>query len=210
MRQLLKRGPTAAETATSGASPAKHWQRVPKINLVSPQRGAPVGLLAKGIAVLLVVEIIVLAVVYRDLGAKRATVDEEGPRAAAVESQLSTKEQELEDLYTRRDEIVEGHQSLERAAEAVKSGQVEWGASLAALLGEEAPGVRFESVTAVPETGEVNVVGILEDENSLVMLDAHIEAVSDILEWKSSNVAQTDASLEFTATFGVRNASVGQ
>ena len=42
------------------------------------------------------------------------------------------------------------------------------------------------------------------------MLDAHIGAVSDILEWKSSNVEQTDASLEFAATFGVRNASVAQ
>ena len=150
MRQLLKRAPTGAETPASGASLAKHWQRVPKINLVSPQRVALAGLLAKGIAVLLVVEIIVLGVVYLDLTAKRARVDEEGPRAAAVESQLSSKEQELEDLYIRRDEIVEGRQSLERAAEAVKSGQVEWRASLAALLGEEPPGIRFEAVTGVP------------------------------------------------------------
>ena len=183
------------------------WRQVPKIDLLrsAGDRGGRISRsLRVGLFVVLVIEVLLAGIAYRNLSAVQEDMDGAQDELNAVARQSEAVAATVENLHRRIDEqkLALGEERQEKTE--LTSGRVDWGASLMALFGAEVAPVAFNSVVVRPAAGEVDVTGVALDISAIVAFQSEIKDASLLLDLQSMRWAEGDSSLDLFATFKIR------
>ena len=191
---------------TSGATAdGQYWRQVPKVNILSREHSRSTN--SQFIRALLVV--VLLAAIFvvwnqnRNIEAAEENIEIGQSELKSVQRQLSAAESEVEPVKAQIQDLKNQRKGAGEEYQLVTTGLIDWHDALGALLGIQAAGVVFDSVSTLPG-GEVTLEGQAQDSSIISQLPAQFIAVSDILDfqgiqWDLSRVPPT-----FIASFKVR------
>ena len=184
----------------------RHWQRVPRINLLSPPRQFSARIIL--LRVLLVLAILLtgflLQAWYLDKQDHNDAIERAGVEIASVQQDLDVGQQALAGLETQVSELRQARDQAEARLEQATVGRVDWGNALGALyLAQAQEGVSFTSVSGATG-GQVTVVGTFADLVAKAAFDQQIERASQLLELLSIRVESLEGLRLFTATFQIK------
>ena len=205
MRQILERvGRT--NRMTSGAEvDGQYWRQVPKVNILS--RESPPSSKSQFTRILLI--ILLLAAVFaiyiqnRVIGAAEENIESGQSQLRSVQRQLSAAESEVDPVKAQIQSLKNQRKAAGDEFQLVTTGLIDWHEALGALLGIQAAGVTFSSVSTSPG-GEVILEGQATDSGAISQLPAEFNAVSDILDFKGIQWDTGFIPPTFVATFKVR------
>ena len=191
---------------TSGAVADGHyWRQVPKVNILSlePSAGSNSLFIRALLIILLAAAIFAIWSQNRKIEAAEGNIGKGQSQLQAVQRQLSAAKAEVEPINTEIQSLKNQRKTADEEFQLVTTGLIDWRQALGALLGIQAVGVTFDSVTTLPG-GEVTLAGQAKDPDVISQLPAEFNGVSDILEfqgiqWNTSRVPPT-----FIASFKVR------
>lgn len=192
--------------AARGGPQGGDWRRVPKINLLPGRRaGLTKSHLIGALVAVLVIAAVFLFNTYMGLSSAQDQTERNRQALQAATKKLSVIEEELQNLITKKADLEQKRKADEQAILAATSEQIDWGASLSALLSTQGPGVRFEAITTKPDSRAVEVAGVATDVNAMVVFQSYVANVSDLLDLQSLRWQEGDSSLNFVASFMARH-----
>ena len=191
---------------TSGAKvDGKYWRLVPKVNILSREssRSSKSQFIRILLIVLLLAAIFAVFTQNRLIGALEENIDNGRNQLQEVKRQLSAAKSEVEPVIEEIQRLNAQRQNAAEEYDLVTDDLIDWHKAVGALLGIQAAGVVFSSVSTSPE-GEVILEGAAADSGAISQLPAEFNAVSDILDfqgiqWDTKGVPPT-----FIASFQVR------
>lgn len=191
---------------TSGTTAdGQYWRQVPKVNFLSRQASRSSN--SQVIRVLLI--ILLLAAVFaiftqnREIGTAEENIESGQSQLKSVQRQLSAAESEVDPVKVQIISLRNQRKGAGEDFQRVTASLIDWHEALGALLGIQATGVIFSSVSTSPG-GEVILEGQAAGSGTISQLPAEFNGVSDILDfqgiqWDTGFVPPT-----FIASFKVR------
>ena len=179
----------------------RHWQKVPKVNVLPGRRQAP----PKDIVLRALLAMVVLVGLYLVWSQwdTRGDIDdriaEKTSEFQQLQRNLARQRQGLEGLHVQINELVQQQEAID----LVTAGSIDWYASVTSLFGAEASGVRFESVTA-DKDGRVLLGGLATEPGSKSSLPTQFNRISSILDFQGIEWTEDSEPTTFSATFQVR------
>ena len=214
MTQFLKRYFSSRGNSAGFGLQDDEWRRgrgLPKINLLQQSRIRPASrLTVAGLLVVLVLEAIFLAIVYGDLTTARDDVDIQRQVLAGLQQREDQLAEKVQTLYQTIDQLQPTEQErnvVEDSYRELTEGRVAWGAYMSALFGTVVSGVRFETVSTEPTGGNAEVFGTATNAAVMRSFQSEIVKASDILELNSLRWEEEEASLDFSASFTLKETS---
>lgn len=191
----------------SAVARTEPWRQVPKINLLrsaGERRGRISRSLRVGLFAVLLIEVLLAGIAYRNLSAVREDMRDARDILNAVGRQTEAISATVQNLHRRIDErkLALGEERQEKTE--LSSSRVDWGASLMALFGAEVAPVAFNSVVVRPAAGEVDVTGVAQNISAIVAFQSEIKDASLLLDLQSMRWEESDSSLDLFATFKIR------
>ena len=205
MRQILEKVGRTNRMTSGATADGQYWRQVPKVNILSRDNSQSSN--SQFIRILLF--ILLLAAVFaiftqnRVIGAAEENIENGQSEFQFVERQLSSAESEVDPIKAQIQSLKNQRKSAGAEFRLVTADLIDWHEALGALLGIQAAGVIFSSVST-SAGGEVILEGRAADSGTISQLPAEFNAVSDILDfqgiqWDTGFVPPT-----FTASFKVR------
>lgn len=191
---------------TSGAKvDGKYWRLVPKVNILSREisRSSKSQFIRILLIVLLLAAIFAVFSQNRLIGALEENIDNGRNQLQEVKKQLSAAKSEVEPVIEEIQRLNARRQNAAEEYDLVTDGLIDWHKAVGALLGIQAAGVVFSSVSTSPE-GEVILEGAAADSGAISQLPAEFNAVSDILDFQGIQWDTNVVPPTFIASFQVR------
>ncbi len=205
MRRLLEKAGIANGKTSGAMADGMYWRQVPRVNILSlePSHGANSLLIRGLLIILLAAAIFAIWAENRKIEAVEGNMGEGQNQLQAIQRQLSEAELEVEPIKAEIQGLRNQRKTAGEEYQLVTTGLINWRQAIEALLGIQAAGVTFDSVTTLPG-GEVTLAGKAQDSDVISQLPAEFNGVSGILDfqgiqWDTSRVPPT-----FIASFKVR------
>ena len=202
-----RQGSPSPDHGQPAAARIEPWRQVPKINLLRSaegRRGRISKSLRVGLFAVLVVEVLLAGIAYRNLSAVQEDMRGAQDELSAVGRQSEAVAATVQNLHRRIDErkLALGEERQEKSE--LTSSRVDWGASLMTLFGADVAPVTFNSVVVRPSASEVDVTGVALDVSAIIAFQSEIKDASLLLDLQSMRWEEGDSSLDLFATFKIR------
>lgn len=205
MRQLLERAGVNNGKASGPTADGQYWRQIPKVNILSlePARGANTRLIRGLLIILLAAAVFAIWAENRTIEAAEENISKGQSQLQAVQRQLLAAESVVEPIKAEIQSLRNQRKTTGEEYQLVTGGLIDWRQAIEALLGIQAAGVTFDSVTTLPG-GEVALAGQAQDPNVTSQFPAEFNSVSGILDfqgiqWDTSRLPHT-----FIASFKVK------
>lgn len=204
MTELLERLLRRPGAATSDQEEARHWRRVPRINLLpAGAAAADRRTLIRGVLVAIVlIEVVYLFLQYQGKVSDQAATELARARLQEVQRQVAAEQAVVDDLQGKVDEARKRVEAAQTGYDQVTAGQTSWYPGISALLAARIEGVQFASIVARPG-GEIALEGEATDLGAMSRFQGRLRELSQTLRLQSISFESSSSALRFKATLKV-------
>ena len=183
----------------------EYWRQVPKVNILVQQRASHQSSVL--LRVFLILLFLFLAFIMQSQFRLRAQAEADIENGVAhiqsAQRQLDNAQSEMEPIRAQISALKRRRQAAGNQNRQVTSGLIDWHAAMSALLGIQAEGISFTSITTQPD-GVVSLSGDAPALGAMSNLPAQFSVVSDILNFQGIKWDLGRDPPTFIATFAVQ------